>query len=405
MVAPRRTLLHLHRWAGLAMAAFLTLAGLTGSVIAFQGELDAWLNPTLFRARAEGPPLSLDRLAERLAAQDPRAEINYIAFRVPRGESIPAFIRPRPDPAGSKPPALGYDEVFLDPATGDVLGSRLWGACCLARAQLLPFLYRFHYTLAAGEAGEWIMGSIAILWALDCFVGLILTFPRGRPFLRKWRLAWAIKRRAGRHRLTLDLHRASGLWLWFLLLLMAISGVALALQEEVFRPAVGSVMQLTPSPFELARARPAPAPERTRIGLSRAVAIAAAESDRRGWGVTPGAVFDVGRFGAYAVYFFPSPTDRGTGLGRPVIYLDDASGEILRVDVPREGTPGDLVLSFQFPLHSGQILGLPGRITISVLGLAVAALSVTGVLVWARKRRARRRHERVPAGAIAGGHG
>lgn len=389
MVAPRQVFLRLHRWAGLAMAAFLTLAGLTGSVIAFQGELDAWLNPTLFRARAAGPPLSLNQLAERLTAQDPRAEINYIAFRVPPGESVRAFIRPRAEPATGGSPALGYDEAFLDPATGDVLGTRSWGACCFAADRLMPFLYRFHYTLAAGEAGEWIMGSIAMLWAFDCFVGLILTLPRGRPFLQKWRIAWMIKRGASAHRLTLDLHRAGGLWLWLLLLLMAISGVALALQEQVFRPALGSVLTLTPSPLESAATRPAPVPGRTRIGLDRAVAVAAAESDRRGWGIAPSAVFDAAMFSTYAVYFFTSPTDRGDGLGRPIIYLDDSSGSIFRVDMPGQDTLGDAVMSFQFPFHSGQILGLPGRIAISVFGIAVVGLSVTGVLFWLRKRRTR----------------
>jgi uncharacterized iron-regulated membrane protein len=43
----------------------------------------------------------------------------------------------------------------------------------------------------------------------------------------------------------------------------------------------------------------------------------------------------------------------------------------------------------QFPMHSGRILGLPGRILISAMGLVVAALSVTGVVIWWRKRRAR----------------
>jgi uncharacterized iron-regulated membrane protein len=43
-----------------------------------------------------------------------------------------------------------------------------------------------------------------------------------------------------------------------------------------------------------------------------------------------------------------------------------------------------------FPLHSGRLLGLPGRVLMSFMGVAVAAFSATGVLVWARKRRARR---------------
>lgn len=46
-------------------------------------------------------------------------------------------------------------------------------------------------------------------------------------------------------------------------------------------------------------------------------------------------------------------------------------------------------MQLQFPLHSGRILGLPGRILVSLLGLAVATLSVTGVLIWLRKRAGR----------------
>ncbi|MNN88395.1 hypothetical protein D3C81_2060750 [compost metagenome] len=47
----------------------------------------------------------------------------------------------------------------------------------------------------------------------------------------------------------------------------------------------------------------------------------------------------------------------------------------------------------QFPLHSGRILGLPGRILISIMGLLVAMLSVTGVVIWWKKRKARVRSE------------
>jgi uncharacterized iron-regulated membrane protein len=42
-------------------------------------------------------------------------------------------------------------------------------------------------------------------------------------------------------------------------------------------------------------------------------------------------------------------------------------------------------------LHSGRIFGRAGRIAITLLGLAIATLSATGVMIWARKRAARRR--------------
>src|SRR5439155_125267 len=53
------------------------------------------------------------------------------------------------------------------------------------------------------------------------------------------------------------------------------------------------------------------------------------------------------------------------------------------------GTAADIFVQAQFPLHSGRIVGLFGRILISIMGLVVAALSVTGVVIWWRKRRAR----------------
>ncbi|MGA4815292.1 PepSY domain-containing protein [Pseudomonas aeruginosa] len=43
----------------------------------------------------------------------------------------------------------------------------------------------------------------------------------------------------------------------------------------------------------------------------------------------------------------------------------------------------------QYPIHGGRIAGLPGRIAIAALGLAIAGLSLTGVYIWWRKRRAR----------------
>ena len=57
--------------------------------------------------------------------------------------------------------------------------------------------------------------------------------------------------------------------------------------------------------------------------------------------------------------------------------------------LPWVGTAADIFVQAQFPLHSGRIVGLPGRILISIMGLVVAALSVTGVVIWWRKRRAR----------------
>ncbi|MNF82050.1 hypothetical protein D3C84_643460 [compost metagenome] len=61
------------------------------------------------------------------------------------------------------------------------------------------------------------------------------------------------------------------------------------------------------------------------------------------------------------------------------------------------------------PLHSGRILGLPGRILVSFMGLMVAMLSLTGIVIWLKKRAARRqaalatRMPEVPARGLSQG--
>jgi uncharacterized iron-regulated membrane protein len=101
-------------------------------------------------------------------------------------------------------------------------------------------------------------------------------------------------------------------------------------------------------------------------------------------------VFLSNETGLYGVGFHQAGQGHGDGgLGPPWVYVDIRSGRIVGAEVPGQGSAGDLFLQAQFPLHSGRILGLTGRIIVTVLGLAVAVLCVTGVVIWARKRRAR----------------
>jgi uncharacterized iron-regulated membrane protein len=48
-------------------------------------------------------------------------------------------------------------------------------------------------------------------------------------------------------------------------------------------------------------------------------------------------------------------------------------------------------MQLQFPLHSGRIAGIPGRVFLSFMGIVVALLSITGIVIWFKKRANRRR--------------
>jgi uncharacterized iron-regulated membrane protein len=399
----RAALVRLHRWAGLAMAAFLVVAGLTGSVIAFNHELDEWLNPELFEVASRGEAIPAFELAARVEREDPRAKVTYFPLAAEPGHSLMVSVTGRLDPATGKPRDIGYSQVFFDPVTGQRLGERHWGAVRLDRAHLIPFLYLLHYSLHLPERwGVWLMGVIAIAWLLDCFVGFALTLPaRGgqgdaRPFWRRWKPSWLVKRGAGPVRFNFDLHRAAGLWLWGLLAIVALSAVYLNLQFEVFRPVISRITAISLHPIELAAARKRAAGTEPGVGFADVVARARRIGEERGW-AAPFDVFYSQEFGAYGVGF---GDHHAPGLGVPWVFFDDGDGRVLGETVPGAGTAGDRFMQWMLPLHTGQIIGLPGRIVVCILGIAVAMLSITGVVIWARKRRSQLREER-RAGVIA----
>ncbi|WP_422552365.1 PepSY domain-containing protein [Methylovulum miyakonense] len=62
------------------MAFFLIIAGLTGSVLAFYGELEHWLNPPEQVAAQASPMLDPFTLRERALALNTRGQINSVSL-------------------------------------------------------------------------------------------------------------------------------------------------------------------------------------------------------------------------------------------------------------------------------------------------------------------------------------
>ena len=411
--AIRAALTFLHRWVGLFIAAFLVVSGLTGAVISWDHELDDVLNPHLMYARTQGPSLPPLELARRIEARDPRVRVTWLPLAPEPGGTLAFGVAPRRNPATGKLFEPGYNQVFIDPATGAEQGRRAWGAVWpITTETFVSFLYVLHYSLHLPEMwgvdrwGVWLLGGVAVLWTLDCFVGFYLTLPprpaaaaaspkRAERFWSRWKPAWRIKTGGSPYRITFDIHRALGLWLWGVLFTVAFTGFSLNLYTEVFYPVMSKVSRVTPSPFDLRKPADLHAPIPPTRTYGQIVATARGEARRRGWTAPAGGAFYSPEYGIYGVGFFaPGGDHGGAGVGPPYLYYDGRDGRLLGDRQPWSGTAADIFVQAQFPLHSGRILGLPGRILISITGLAVAALSITGVLVWWKKRAARVKRRR-----------
>jgi len=381
-----------HRYLGLTTLAFLTLAAVTGCLLCVRGPLDAALNADLF-SRAPGHA-AIDPVTAVRALEVGRPELRVRSFplAIPPDGNLPVTVDPRD---AARP--LGYDQVFLDGADGHVVGVRDvrpgWD-----RRHLMQGVYVFHYTLLAGPWGRWLMGLAALGWLVGAVVGVYLTFPTRGPFLSKWLKVWTFNPRGRLGRLFLDLHRASGLWLLIGVIALAFTSVSLNFFDEVITPAVAALSPPRPSPYD----RPAPrSPGPRRLGFARALDAGVARAGVRGLAWRPAALEYQADRNLYAVTFTRSGVIGYHGLG-PVSYLfDAANGRFVYEDNPYEDSAGRKLTRALYPLHTGQVAGLPGMAIIFLVGLATIEMCVTGAYVWWVKRGPRIAARRAVAKASA----
>lgn len=387
----RQILTLLHRWAGLLLAVFLFISGFTGAIISWDHELDEWLNPHLFEKQSRGDSLSPLELVDQLEISDPRLLVTSLPLAIEADHNLILGVHARIDSNTDKPFDLGFNQIALDPVSGEVRGMRMWGEISLSRENLLPFLYKLHYSMHIPDAfdielGMLFMGILAIIWTIDCFIALWISFPN----LKTWRKSFIFRWRQGNYKLNFDLHRSGGVWIWGFLLILAVSAVSMNLYEDVMRPLVSTFSKLHPDPFAMRTPNPQDQPIEPLIERRQIIEIASQEAKRRNWNTPIGSMFYEPEYGIYGVMFHEPGHDHvDFGLGNPWLYFDGRDGSYLGDRIPGSGSAGDIFLEAQFPLHSGRILGLPGRIMVSTLGLLVAMLSVTGVIIWQRKRLAR----------------
>lgn len=413
----------LHRWAGLCVAAFLISSGVTGAVISWDHELDEWLNADLTKTATTGTALPALDIARAVEARHPTVQVTFVPLSVESGHALDLFVQPRVDSATGELYDVDFNQVFVDPVSGAELGKREWGAVWpITRQNFVSFLYVLHFSLHMPEVlgidrwGIWLMGVVALIWTLDCFSGFYLTLPpprrtrakveterdvlldarrqtndaringNGDTWMQRWLPAWKVRWRGGSYKLNFDLHRAFSLWTWGVLLVVAFTAFSLNLYRELFFPAMSLVSDVTPTVFDIRQPRAPNDPIPAQLDFAAALQRAGEIAQARGWKEPAGSIFYSREFGVYGVAFYHPEADHGVGgAGHRTIHLDAVDGSDLGVHEPWEGTLADLFVQAQFPIHSGRILGLPGRILISVMGVVIAMLSITGVIIWWRK--------------------
>lgn len=383
---PRSFWVVVHRWAGLSIALFLAVAGITGALLPFFHELEGLTAPHFNVAHPPYPgatridPLRLIATIER---RHPDARVVFFEA-VPHDGMTQTFSVQARDPA--KP--IAFDQIAVDPYTGEERGTRAWGALASDASNVMPFIYRLHYQLALGPIAQLIFGVAALIWTLDCFVGFYLTLPARRSGLAGWGKSWKVRWTGGSYKRNFDFHRAGGLWLWPVLLVFAWSAVAFNL-PQVYAP---MTKLLFGGVIPYSQTGPSPSPESAPMDWHQAREtgrkLMADVARRNGFEVhSESWMFSNADANLYS-YAVKSSRDIGEDGGTAITF-SDRDGRLVEEILPTGQHAGNTVTNWLYALHMAKVGGLPYRIFVSALGLLVTGLAITGVVIWMRKRSAR----------------
>jgi uncharacterized iron-regulated membrane protein len=379
---PRQIITKLHRWSGLALAALLLLAALTGAVLSFRWEIDALLNPGLFKVEPGADTLPQSELISRVEAHFPELLVSSLALPAGPADALRVSLKAREKahqaPAGRRGMKMtqAFNQAFVNPYTGEVLGQRNTTDFVVNRLNFVPFVLRLHYSLFLEQWGVWLMGGSALLWFVSAFLGLALSWPRQATALKAWRPIVSIRSGKGSYKLNYDLHRAASVLSFPILIVVAFTSVYLNLPELV-KPVIEQFSPLGSS-----------APSAGRLGLDASIVSPEAASQAARAALPGARVSFISRDFAKGLYTvrLHLPQDVSPN-GNNTIYVGMRDGAIVHRRLAAEQSAADTFIAWQVPLHAGTAFGLTGQILICLAAITLAAVCITGFNIWLRKQR------------------
>ena len=255
------------------------------------------LNPQLYPKQILLNKLEPATLAELAQQRVPNSRVNAVLMEAnQKATLVITGSRPGGKEQSNK---LDFDQMIVDPYSGEELGRRQFGAISQGMINFMPFIYKLHYNLALDSAGMRVLGICALIWIIDCFTGFYLTWPQqcktrissidtsreavNRNWWQRWQPAWKVRLNSGGYKLN---------------------------------------------------------SRQAKRGVTR-------------------------------------------------IFFDANSGELKLLLLPSGQYAENTVTNWLYALHMANVFGLPYRIFVCIAGFVIALLSVTGVIIWMKKRRVR----------------
>jgi uncharacterized iron-regulated membrane protein len=354
----------LHRWLGLTSGLVVFIVSITGAIFTFQDEIRDATQPWRHAPGSSTNWLAPSQLEATAVAHHAGATPSWVMYMGP-GRSALILLT---DKAG------GYYVASVDPYSGRWLHEQN------LRYDFFTIIQEIHmYLLLPVAVAKWVVGGSVLIFVAMLITGIVLWWPkrkaeRRQRFTIKWGSRW--------RRVNYDLHNVLGFYAASVAVVLALTGLVMT-----FEWVSNTVYFVSNGGETYPQEKTKPMVDTTQLAQTARqplIDLCYQQLKRN----SPKA----------EMLYLSNPTTSkepvyALAYGRALhyyhrdeYYFHPTTGSLLKFMPHAAKSNGAKMSDVNYDLHTGQILGLGGKIIAFLASLISASLPVTGFLVWWGRR-------------------
>lgn len=373
----KKIIFWLHKQAGIWLALFFIILGLTGSILVFMHDLEPVIHTDLLKPDRPTDAFERTNLDTAIATFNARKLHDHRVLRIyPPAikNNVYRIVTSRVDPESRK---FKGDFFFhyISPYNAEYLGKHLVKTHNRFRwsMPIMRLLVQIHAQLMVGGYGILFIGLVGIAFFVTTLIGFYLWLPKN------WSKAFSISWKSNLTRVMFDLHKQIGFWAGLVLLLITSTGIYHAFPDEVIAIVKKVLPYENTSTFTKQQVIDLPINIQAYAdyvshvypdGKNMRVHLQNLEKDR-------------------ITVTISQPKEINVYEGKTYLEFEYSSGYLIKHQEPKTTPLGRRLINWMLPLHNGEAFGLLGKILFSIIGLMPLVLFVTGFYVFYKKYQAK----------------
>jgi uncharacterized iron-regulated membrane protein len=350
----------IHLWLGLTSGLVVFIVSVTGCLYAFQSELQELTQPYRHVERREQPLLPPSELEKIAVKELPGKKLHSALYEKGDRAAIVSFYDFDP---------LYYYLVYVDPYDGRVLKVKN-----MSHDFFYQVLQGHFYLWLPATIGQPVVATSTLVFVIMLITGIVLWWPKKNKAKQRFTIKWSAKWR----RKNYDLHNVLGFYATWIALILALTGLVWG-----FEWFATSVYQLAGGDKKIIYE------EQSSIKLSDNVienpldkVWIKLKSENPNVDILE-VHFPTSDTTSLAVTINP---DRKTYWKSDYLFFDQYTLE----EIPSnqiygkfsDASVADKLIRLNYDIHTGAILGFPGKLLAFFASLICASLPVTGFYIW-----------------------